>query len=468
MLPDPGNVQSMIIGRYPHRLRCILLFAMGPADSAKRFLRRWAGTVNGGETPAETDEPVYHFAFNWPAIARLLDGGSAADGLDPLEGAEELPSFFTDPASAPHARSTTADLGLTDENAAAHWWGQDTDPDALDVAMFCYFRDEDQKRLALEAIRRDAADCGLHEWQLPTFSDKALSGRIPSKGVLHFGFRDGVSKVDLDWQGDGGPGKTDIREVLLGYSNDTFKTSPVNPGPWNDFVRDGSFVAVTWLYQDVAAFNRFLKDNRAASAAHSGAADPEEWLAAKMMGRWRDGSALAVHPETMPDEPDLTNTFGYANDPAGQTTPLFSHIRVCNPRDQQLTAANAGRFRKGPPRLIRRGFSYGPPLEGTVDDGVDRGLVGVFACARINEQLYTVLRWIQTTDFSDLFFDVKRGWLRQDNVFGLRRKHRVEASANIPVASAPPLELPLGSFIRFKGLSLFMAPSLKSLKRLTL
>ena len=66
-------------------------------------------------------------------------------------------------------------------------------------------------------------------------------------------------------------------------------------------------------------------------------------------------------------------------------------------------APTAIRFPRGTPRLIRRGFSYGPPLAGAVEDGVDRGLVGLFCFARVNEQFYTVMRWLQKTDFSDTF-----------------------------------------------------------------
>ncbi|WP_370194637.1 MULTISPECIES: hypothetical protein [Aurantimonas] len=113
---------------------------------------------------------------------------------------------------------------------------------------------------------------------------------------------------------------------------------------------------------------------------------------------------------------------------------------------------------------MRRGFSYGPPLSGSVDDGRDRGLVGIFACARINEQLYTIIRWMQETGFSDRFYDVKQGWRRQDSMFGLRNKPKAFASAHIPLTDGTALDLPLRDFIRYKGLSLFFAPSLASLK----
>ena len=465
MTPDPENVQSLAIARYPHRYRVILLFRIDAAARAQTFLRRWAGNVQGGPTPAADAEAAYHFAFSWAGMAQLLGvDAHAADRLDPDAGAGQMEGFFTDPAEAPHRLATAVDLGFSGANSPEHWWAPGVDPDAFHMAMFCYFSDEAQKTETLRRIRHEASGAGLHEWQFPSFADKALSGHIPSDGVLHFGFRDGVSKVEIDWDEAGARGKTDFRELLLGYSNLTYPTMPVDPGPWNAFLRDGYYVGTAWLYQDVAAFNHFLADSAAAVQHLPAGSDRQEWLAAKLVGRWRDGSPLAAHPDRQPDAPDLANDFGYGDDETGEKTPLFSHIRVCNTRDQELSAPNRQRFRNGPPRLVRRGFSYGPPLAGSVDDGRDRGLVGIFACARINEQLYTIIRWMQETGFSDRFYDVKQGWRRQDSMFGLRDKPKAFASAHIPLADGTALDLPLRDFIRYKGLSLFFAPSLASLK----
>lgn len=463
--PDPGNVQSMVIARYPHRLRVILLFRIDEPSKAQAFLQKWAGKVDGGLEPGAGTEPVFHFAFNWPGVALLIGANASASGtLDTASGAKEMEGFFTNPKEAPHRLSTAVDLGLIGSSAPENWWAPGVDPDGFHIAMFCCFSDEAQKSAMLKAIRSDADKAGLYEWLFPSFDDKALSGAIPHDGVLHFGFRDGISRVELDWEGTGAAGKVDIRELLLGYSNDTYATMPVNSGPWNDFVRDGCYIAIAWLHQDVAAFNRFLAENSSTVAPHAGDNDPEEWLAAKMMGRWRDGSPLAKHPLRKPGTADLSNDFRYAKDELGENTPLYSHIRVCNPRDQELSPPNRLRFKNGPPQLVRRGFSYGPTLSDADDDGKDRGLVGVFACARINEQLYTVIRWMQETGFSDQFRNVKRGWLRQDNMFGLRSKPKAVPSANIRVSGGEALELPLRDFIHYRGLSLFFTPSLNSLR----
>ena len=75
------------------------------------------------------------------------------------------------------------------------------------------------------------------------------------------------------------------------------------------------------------------------------------------MGRWRNGAPLVLTP----DRPDPTmaagNDFGYRNhDPDGLRCPFSAHIRVVNPRDQELDPVV-----DGVPTVIRRGMPYGPP-----------------------------------------------------------------------------------------------------------
>jgi hypothetical protein len=84
---------------------------------------------------------------------------------------------------------------------------------------------------------------------------------------------------------------------------------------------------------------------------------------------------------------------------------LAAQIRVANARDQPLNGLNRSLFPGGFPRVLRRGLPYGPPLEGDEDDGVDRGVAGMFLCANINNQFYTIMRWLGRTDFSPLFPD---------------------------------------------------------------
>ena len=61
----------------------------------------------------------------------------------------------------------------------------------------------------------------------------------------------------------------------------------------------------------------------------------EEWLAAKIVGRWPSGAPLALAPDK--DNPDLgadpkrNNAFMFGDDPHGLKSPFGSHVRRMNP-----------------------------------------------------------------------------------------------------------------------------------------
>jgi hypothetical protein len=153
------------------------------------------------------------------------------------------------------------------------------------------------------------------------------------------------------------------------------------------------------MYQDVATFTAFLRTEGPRLFPDLTPADAEERLAAKLMGRWRDGTPLV----TSPDHPDpaqvAANAFGYADqDPDGRACPFSAHIRVVNPRDQALDP-----LVDSVPSVLRRGMPYGAPLAGDEDDGVDRGILGLFLCTDLRRQIYTLTGWIQRNDFSPVY-----------------------------------------------------------------
>jgi hypothetical protein len=113
--------------------------------------------------------------------------------------------------------------------------------------------------------------------------------------------------------------------------------------------------------------------------------------------------------------------------------------------------------------LIRRGFSYGPAFEGSADDGVDRGLVGLFFCARLNEQLYTILRWLQATEFSDVFAAQGLSERCQDAVLGNRMRKGANTSLRLAQLGGVELSASIATFVRFKGVVPLFVPSLRAL-----
>ena len=155
--------------------------------------------------------------------------------------------------------------------------------------------------------------------------------------------------------------------------------------------RNGTYVVFRKLHTRVAAYRSYLRE-RAASR------EEEALLGAKMVGRWQGGAPLAVSPER--DDADLgadkhrNNDFSYGDDPRGFKCPAGAHARRANPRD---AFDGEGSVHVRLHRMIRRGTSYGPMLpEGVLeDDGVDRGIIFVFAGAHLKRQFeFVKTQWL--------------------------------------------------------------------------
>jgi Dyp-type peroxidase family len=170
---------------------------------------------------------------------------------------------------------------------------------------------------------------------------------------------------------------------------------PGRPGT-RDLGRNGTYLVMRQLAQDVAAFDGWL-------AAHAADAAEAETLAERLVGRRRDGSAL------VPTGPGGPNDFGFAaEDPQGLACPFGSHVRRSNPRDGRREEGTSG---DGDPvgtltgtkrhRLLRRGRTYGPPRDAAEEPGVERGLVFVALNADIERQFEFVQHhWLNSPTFA--------------------------------------------------------------------
>ena len=222
----------------------------------------------------------------------------------------------------------------------------------------------------------------------------------------HFGYVDGLSQPRLAIAGaaDVGVGKSPdmqpragVGEFLLGkgYVN-VYGGKNSLGGLSPALANNASFAALRIMAQDVAAFEALLDE---ASARHG---VDREWLAARLMGRWRDGTPVSQSPDAALDEAGAParNNFDYlpSHDypstldvSAGLRCPVGAHVRRMNPRSARVAGRPHSR------RLLRRGMPYGPRyLPGSGDDGQARGLVGLFLCADLDRQFEFLLRqWAQ-------------------------------------------------------------------------
>jgi deferrochelatase/peroxidase EfeB len=461
-LANLDNVQAIVARSSTRPFFAILLFRIVAPALARQFLRERTAAVLGGQANEIAGDPVLHFMFSWSGLAKLLEGNPQ---FDLTQGAREFEPFFVDPGQGPGSSAMAEQLGFIGDNAPDSWWEGFKSQD-IELAVHASFESREQRTESLSRLRASAANQGLQELQLKSFADSALSSSPPPEGRLHFGYRDGITSPSVDWNDEAIPGSVNFREFIVGYPSDDYLTTPQVPGIWQDFAREGSFACLTWLYQDVARFNAFLAESAAEAKPYAKAAKPQELLAAKLLGRWPNGAPLALYPDDQPADPEL-HKFGYSDDPRGLKCPVSAHIRVVNSRDQGLDFPNSRMFPKGPPRLMRRGFSYGKPLLSVEDDHQDRGVVGFFFCARVNQQFYTILRWIRKTDFSEAFETIPDGLRAQDALLGPRPDPSSNTKLYIPQAGTGPLSLSLANFVRFRGVAVLFAPSLKALKILS-
>jgi deferrochelatase/peroxidase EfeB len=229
--------------------------------------------------------------------------------------------------------------------------------------------------------------------------------------LVHFGYRDGFSQPtleDLPQIGLADPlPKVPVGALVLGHDlalTDRRGLAYRYPVPGSDRLgRNGSFAAFRVMEQDVRAFEEFLSRESVRTG------ESPELLAAKLCGRWRDGTPLALRPTDADGEVKTKqrNDFDYAGggateaaaDPDGVRCPLGSHIRRMNPRGTPVAGSPMVASHR---RIVRRGMPYGPPYDPEQPgDGESRGLVGLFIGASLRDSYEFVLReWANDGAFS--------------------------------------------------------------------
>lgn len=244
---------------------------------------------------------------------------------------------------------------------------------------------------------------------------------------IHFGYKDSFSQPRLNtvpWNIKderllSGKGGIDDRKIVptdqfvINIKKYPKEGSPTIFAP-HPLLENGSFAAFRLLYQDVKAFNKFI--NKVPEGGKPEDANPE-LVAAKMCGRWFDGTPLVVSPhKPNPNLKDFDFTnFNYIeatpnqkgdgdNDDLGRLCPYAAHIRRTNPRDDTKVVGNKDdegkpNYAKGR-RIMRRAGPYGPDYVENEPEGVQRGLVGLFICANLTDQFVFIMKmWINRGGF---------------------------------------------------------------------
>jgi hypothetical protein len=436
---DLRGVQASVVTPYRRPIAVHVPLAFGPADGAREFLRELRALLTMADfDAASAGDPLVNVG--------ITCGGLSALGVDP----EIVGALDTMYRAGPDAGRLGDVPGSPSD--PANWWEGQFATDAIHCIVHLYLRDPAAVDGAVGIVRDLAARHGVRELR-PRADGSLLEGRSLGGQKVHFGYKDGISHPEIAWDDSADTlTRVNFRNFLLGYATDDYRSEP-RDGPAADFVRDSFYGVFRWLYQDVAAFNRFLQAHGPTLAADNG----EELLAAKLMGRWRDGTPLVLSP-AQDGGPTDANDFVYAGDPDGQRCPFSAHIRVMNPRDDAVDAV-VGKV----PRVIRRGMPYGPELTGTIDDGQDRGLMGVFLCADIGAQIYKLMGWIRHTDFRP---GDARNPHAQDAIAGNRSEPGASTDFVLPTSDGEKRLPGLTDFVRTKGTAFLLYPSDSTLGRI--
>lgn len=412
---------------------CFLLLEITDAGCARDWL------TNHSITTAEKLEVAPKTALQ---VAFTAEGLSAM-GLD-----QQIIEGFSDEfvVGMSSEKSRSRRLGDTGNNAPADWfWGNPEAPPAHVLIMLYATTNQ------LELLRNRVLDTLFDQAfvirsELPTFD---LGGIEP------FGFLDGISQPKIDWertvstdvhQRDQFSNLLSIGEILLGYPNEygRYTTRPLLEAHFDkrgellawaeeqpelrDFGRNGSYLVMRQLQQDVPGFWKFM------DAEAKGDAQQREKLAAAMVGRRKNGEALVPTQsrkiEGIKDTGNQAkfNQFDFDQDPLGHKCPIGAHIRRANPRTGDFPAGvtglvsrlirtlGFGRQHHGDDlvsstrfhRMLRRGRAYGSPLateEAMKPDvpSADRGLHFICLVANISRQFeFLQNAWLSSSKFAGL------------------------------------------------------------------
>jgi len=273
-----------------------------------------------------------HIAFNdgryIPKAKSVLTFAASAGGLAklglPEEGLATFPGAFLAGMSGPGRARILGDLGRNDPQGWA--WGRD----GVDLALLVYGSSEGSVESLSRRVERFVTDRGgtvAHRLDLPEVPDELAKRKEP------FGFVDGVSQPAIRGTYRGLRNDDPIHlvepgEFVLGYPDNR---NHVPPGPMLSAFYDpdcllpiagsdqgfsettvdnprligqnGSFLVIRQLEQHVDEFDDFCLTESKRLANHFNQLPIElhqpwlkEFIGAKLIGRWTDGSSLVRFP----------------------------------------------------------------------------------------------------------------------------------------------------------------------------
>ena len=482
------QVQGLLRFGYRTLTECsFLLLTIREVPAARAWLK--SAPVSNAVACDAAPYTALQIAFTPEGLLRL--------GLVPDAFAQFSLEFQSGLAVDPARSRLLGDVG---DSAPEHWaWGNKPAP--LHVLVMLYAQPGKLEAWRAEVQTPDWASAFKVAHELSTSN---LGGLEP------FGFPDGVSQPELDWERQRRPltiedeyaNRIMLGEFVLGYPNEynRYTTRPLLPDDavgvnslpqaeeqtgFRDFGKNGSYLVLRTLEQDVTAFSGFI-----ASCAGP-QTKAQDRLASAMVGRHRDGTPLVAQstgkvPGIADD--DTRNHFTFNSDPDGIRCPFGAHVRRANPRNGDMPAPRVNGSRRVLAllgignktlqsdakassrfhRVLRRGREYGVPPSPAASAGTPGaepcGIHFICLVANLARQFeFLQSAWIMSTKF-DAMTD------ESDPLLGSRQPILGAAATDnfsIPKTSGPSEKLTgLPRFVNVRGGAYFFLPSLPAIRYL--
>jgi Dyp-type peroxidase family len=474
------DVQGLVRFAHKHMTEaCFLLLRVRDSGAARAWLAQ--APITSAVKVDRPPETALQVAFTSEGLRALDVAPDLCQGFS----AEFVAGMASDAARARR-------LGDVGANAPRYWqWGAGERAPHVAVLLYAV-----SGRLA--AWEKEVeAQCAAGFVRIERLSTSA------TQGVEPFGFVDGISQPEVDWERTRPVRDQDrleygnvscLGEFLLGYPNEYGLYTPrpllapqrdpagllprAEDAPEQaDLGRNGCYLVLRQLRQDVQGFWREVSRQAGGDAALG------EQLAEKMVGRRKNGEPLeapAGESVSGAGSQQRLNAFTYQDDPRGLRCPLGAHIRRANPRNADLPPGPRGilsrlwrmlgfnaaareqdlvastRFH----RLLRRGRKYGSESA----SGAETGLHFICLAANLTRQFeFVQSAWLMGSKFAGLAGE-------RDPLLG----HRLPDPADLPVdgfsipqADGPDRRLSgLPQFVTVLGGAYFFLPGIRAVRYL--